>query len=103
MVTIEGDGTVVFSLFAPQAAEVELVGAFDGWFEQALSMQRDSDGMWSVQLTLPGGTYLFRYRVDGEIWHLDDAAHGECTAGDGARKSRVWIPPARQDPDALAA
>lgn len=103
MVTIEGDGTVVFSLFAPQADEVELIGAFDGWFEQILPMQRAADGVWSVHLNLPGGTYLFRYRVDGDVWQLDDAAHGECTAGDGARKSRVWIPPARQDPDALAA
>lgn len=103
VVTIETDSVVTFSQHIPDADRVELVGAFNGWFEQVLPMERDENGVWSVDVQLPGGTYLFRYRVNGEHWRLDDAAHGECTAGDGARKSRVWIPPLRQDPDALAA
>lgn len=103
MVTIESNGYVEFSWPAPDAERVEVVGAFHGWFEQAIPLTRDADGVWSVRLKLGAGQYLYRYLVDGETWRVDEEAHGRCRSVDGYVKSRLWLPPARQDPDALAA
>jgi 1,4-alpha-glucan branching enzyme len=103
MVSIEADGTIVFALHQPRARCVEVVGAFDGWHEKRLPMQRGDDGVWRLSLDPGPGTYLFRYLVDGRRWRLDPAAHGTCRSADGRCKSRVWRPPLRLDPDALAA
>lgn len=103
MVNIELDGSVTFLLDAPEAHGVEVVGAFRGWDEQAVPMHRLDDGTWCVTIDPAPGVYLFRFRVDGTQWRIDDAAHGTVVGDDGAARSRVWRPPLRLDPDAIAA
>jgi 1,4-alpha-glucan branching enzyme len=103
MVNIEVDGTITFVLHEPRAGRVEVVGAFDGWHERHLPMQRGDDGEWRVRFDPGPGAYLFRYLVDGRRWRLDAQAHGVCRGVDGRCKSRVYRPPLRLDPDALAA
>lgn len=74
MVTVKGN-VVEFTFYRPQAGSLHLVGDFNGWREHELSMQRGSDGYWRAALTLPAGTYKFRYRADGR-WFTDFAAFG---------------------------
>jgi 1,4-alpha-glucan branching enzyme len=103
MVTIESDGRIAFSLRRPEALQVDVVGTFEGWHERSYPMRRGDDGVWRLSLDPGPGTYLFRYRIDGRHWRLDEEAHGTCLAADGQVKSRVWGPPPRQDPDVIAA
>ena len=59
---------VRFSIRAPAAASVSLVGDFDRWDPQALPMQRARDGeTWTVDVHLPPGRHVFAYAVDGDL------------------------------------
>lgn len=103
MVNLDLDGTIVFQLVMPDAECVEVIGAFEGYDERTYPMLRGPGGEWRLTIDPGPGEYLFRYRVDGRIWMLDEQAHGICEAADGVEKSRVWLPPLRLDPDSLAA
>jgi 1,4-alpha-glucan branching enzyme len=59
---------VRFSLSAPSARTVSLVGDFDGWNPAVLPMRRDADaGRWIVDVRLPPGRHVFAYSVDGGL------------------------------------
>ena len=57
---------VTFSLKAPNAREVSLVGDFNNWDAGASSMKLDKDGSWKVSLIFPSGRYEFKFLVDGK-------------------------------------
>lgn len=61
-----GSDQVRFSLLAPRAAQVSVVGDFNAWNSQATQLVRDADGIWSTTLTLssPVGKE-YRFVVDG--------------------------------------
>ena len=63
---------VVFSLEAPGAEEVVLLGDFTGW--EPVSMER-VDGRWRAELRVPQGVHHFGFRVDGR-WHVPQEASG---------------------------
>ena len=57
-----------FSIRAPAAARVSLVGDFDRWDPAALPMQRAGDGeTWTLDVHLPPGRHVFAYAVDGDL------------------------------------
>jgi len=59
---------VRFSIRAPAAARVSLVGDFDRWDPAALPMQRAGDGeTWTLDVHLPPGRHVFAYAVDGDL------------------------------------
>jgi len=59
---------VRFSIRAPFATQVSLVGDFDHWDPAALPMQRASDGeTWTLDVHLPPGRHVFAYAVDGDL------------------------------------
>jgi len=59
---------VRFSIRAPSAARVSLVGDFDRWNPAAVPMRRDGDGeTWTVDVHLPPGRHVFAYAVDGDL------------------------------------
>ena len=60
---------VTFSLKAPYAKEVFLVGDFNNWDVKANSMKLDKDGSWKVSLIFTPGRYEFKFFVDGK-WRL---------------------------------
>ena len=62
-----------FNLFAPEAKRVFLVGDFNNWDVDNLSMKKDKKGTWEASITLPPGRYEYRFRVDG-VWHDDPNA-----------------------------
>ena len=56
-----------FRLRAPEAQRVALVGDFNAWDPQVQPMQPIGDGWWETELTLPAGSYLYAYWVDGVL------------------------------------
>ncbi|HNT97016.1 MAG TPA: isoamylase early set domain-containing protein [Elusimicrobiales bacterium] len=55
---------VKFSLKAPKASEVRLVGDFNKWDPAALSLVKKNGG-WETIIPLPPGEYRYAYIVDG--------------------------------------
>lgn len=103
MISIEPDGGVTFTVRIPSAETVELVGAFAGWNDERIPMQRAEDGTWTTRVDPGPGEHLFRYLVDGTRWVLDEEAHGVSLGEAAAPRSRLWRPPGRIDPDSIAA
>lgn len=59
---------VHFSLVAPSAASVSIVGDFNHWSPTALPMRRSRDGRtWVIDVKLPEGRYNYAYLIDGRI------------------------------------
>ncbi len=75
MISRNPQGDVEFKFFHPTARHVFLVGTFNDWDSTATPMARGPDGQWAVTLSLPDGTYDYKFLADGK-WYLDDAAVG---------------------------
>jgi len=60
--------STTFSLYAPDAHEVFLVGDFNGWQPYNLKARKFKDGTWSKSVQLKAGTYQYLFLVDGEWW-----------------------------------
>jgi 1,4-alpha-glucan branching enzyme len=62
-------GTVRFSIKPENSAKkVLLVGDFNGW--TPVDMKKQKDGQFVALLTLPAGTYEYKFIVDGQ-WRVD--------------------------------
>lgn len=60
---------VTFTLDAPGAREVMLVGDFNSWDQQAHAMKKDKKGGWSKIILLVPGRYEYKFFVDGAWWN----------------------------------
>jgi hypothetical protein len=59
---------VRFTLVAPNASRVALVGDFNGWNPAALPLKRSSDGeRWEIEVPLAPGRYVYSFVVDGAL------------------------------------
>ena len=61
---------VVFSISAPEAKEVFLVGEFNNWKADESGRMNNSDGTWTKSLNLNPGRYRYRFVIDGS-WTED--------------------------------
>jgi len=61
---------VTFSILAPEARSVKLVGDFSDWERQPVDLKRLKNGEWTAELSLPKGKHEYRYLVDGQ-WRDD--------------------------------
>ena len=59
-----------FSLLAPDAISVQLVGDFTRWRDEAIEMERQKGGVWKITVALTPGMYHYRFVVDGE-WRVN--------------------------------
>lgn len=79
MTSIRPDGRVEFRFFRPRAMDVKVLGTFNEWGGEPLTLQPDLDpgaqGWWSAVTTIQAGEYRFRYWADGH-WFTDFASHG---------------------------
>ena len=73
----KGRRRVRFTLQAPDARDVALVGEFNGWDATAGSMRRAEEGFWEKTLLLPPGHYQYKYLVDGQWWN-DPQGEAHC-------------------------
>ena len=55
-----------FRYGAPEATSVMLVGDFTEWQQNALVMDKEPDGVWSINLKLPPGKHSYLFIVDGK-------------------------------------
>jgi 1,4-alpha-glucan branching enzyme len=67
---LTADG-MVFTLDAPNAQRVQLVGDFNGWMVEGSDMER-TGGVWKKVVKMPAGRYQYRFLVDGG-WQQDPA------------------------------
>jgi len=61
---------VAFTLEAPWASSVKLVGDFTGWENQPVPMMHSPEGIWFTTVPLVPGQYSYRFIVDGQ-WYDD--------------------------------
>jgi len=82
----------------PEGIEVEsvhLVGEFNDWGHTATSMKRSKKGVFRATLELePGREYLFRYLINGEVWHNEWHADAYVPTGLGDDNCVVVTPKA---------
>jgi 1,4-alpha-glucan branching enzyme len=65
---------VQFTLVAPAATRVALVGEFNDWDPRATPMVRVGGGAWHVALPLADGRHVYAFVVDGSSWVSDPQA-----------------------------
>lgn len=61
-----------FSLVAPTAKNVQLVGDFTQWQKKPINMQKSADGVWRATIEIEPGVHPYRFLVDGQ-WRDDPA------------------------------
>lgn len=67
------EGGILFSLVAPEANDVELIGSFNNWDrEHGVVLKRESNGVWHTTVDLGPGRHLYKFVVDG-AWRADPA------------------------------
>lgn len=61
----------IFSINAPAAKEIYVVGDFNNWkLDEVGRLARHDNGRWGKNLALPPGRYKYKFVVDGE-WVVD--------------------------------
>ena len=68
---------VVFSLKAPDAREVKLIGDFNQWNLATHPMKMDHTGVWKRIVMLSPGRYEYKFLVDGR-WQNDPENKETC-------------------------
>jgi hypothetical protein len=81
-----------FTLHAPGAERVSLVGDFNGWrSEEILLSDTSGRGHFSGALPLKPGRYAYMFVVDGTTWVTDPAAEDHRDDGFGNRNAVVTV------------
>jgi serine protease AprX len=84
-----------FGILAPEAAQVSLVGSFNGWQPNAHPLARTANGWWHLALPLANGDYSYRFWVteaDGSAaWHVDDESSLRVESGYSTPHSRIVV------------
>jgi 1,4-alpha-glucan branching enzyme len=55
-----------FTLTAPAALRVLLVGDFTQWQKNPIALEKQPNGLWRTTVPLETGTYHYRFLVDGQ-------------------------------------
>jgi len=63
---------VIFSVFAPEAKDVYLVGEFNKWQLNESARMTQNNGTWSRKINLNSGKYRYRFVIDGN-WIEDSS------------------------------
>ena len=84
-------GAVRFTLLAPGATQVVLVGSFNGWATDATPMTIVEGALWSVTVPLNPGEYPFMFVIDGGQWITPPQAEDFVTDGFGQTNGVVIV------------
>lgn len=80
-----------FSVAAPTAKQVSIVGDFNAWNPKSLPMRRSSDGKyWEIEVRLPVGRYTYAFMVDGRL-QADPGAPQTTDDGFGSSNSVLMV------------
>ncbi len=80
------NGLQTFSITAPEAMSVALVGDFTHWQQHPVPLKKTSNGVWTVSVRLAPGTHHYRFIVDGE-WCDDPECAMQVPNAYGTRNS----------------
>lgn len=81
-----------FSLYAPQAQNVALIGDFNGWGSTAeVKLTPSGNGTWSVTVPLPAGRYQYAFLVNGQRWVTDPRAEQHVKDDFGRQNAVITI------------
>jgi hypothetical protein len=86
-----GEDRIRFSVSAPSAKQVSLVGDFNRWNPAAVPMRRGSRDVWIVDVRLQPGRHVFAFSVDGAL-RADSAAPRAVEDDFGVPGSVVVVP-----------
>jgi len=78
-----------FKIDAPVAHDVSIAGSFNDWTPQALKC--NAKGIWSIAVTLPPGTYEYKFVVDSE-WLEDPLSADRVPSPYGGFNSVCVVP-----------
>jgi len=82
---------VRFTVSAPGAKAVCLVGSFNGWVQSATPMASVGGTLWSVIVPLKEGEYFFMYVIDQDQWVTPPQADDFVTDGFGQTNGVVVV------------
>jgi len=82
--------SVEFTVTAPEAREVFLVGDFNGWQAEGFQMRKFKDGSCRKKVQLKPGRYEYLFLVDGDWW-TDPRNEAHCTNPFGRENSVIEI------------
>ena len=81
-----------FSLYAPQAHTITLIGEFNGWgSERQLSLRPQGNGIWTVEVPLPPGRYQYAFLIDGKDMATDPRAEQHVNDDFGRKNAVVTV------------
>ena len=81
---------ITFTFSASDAAEVFLVGDFNGWDETAAPMKYKATGEFEKILQLSPGRYEYKFKVDGR-WECDPGNWDRCENPHGSMNSVLTV------------
>jgi len=82
---------ITFTVLAPEAREVSVVGSFNGWRPNATPLINTGAGEWAARLMLRSGQYEYRFAVDGR-WSEDPRASQHVANPFGEFNSVLVVP-----------
>lgn len=59
-----------FSVKAPDAKYVSLVGDFNNWIDNRTPMHKNKYGVWAITIPIKKGIYSYKFNLDG-VWIID--------------------------------
>jgi hypothetical protein len=81
-----------FVVHEPDAADVKIVGSWDGWNSAGANAARVTAGLWIVTLpALSPGTYAYKFVFDGTRWTADTMNRSQESDGFGGSNSTFVI------------
>ena len=83
---------ITFSLEAPEAREVILLGDFNNWDAKAHPMKRNQEGVWKKIVMLAPERYEYRFLVDGH-WCNDPQNDLSCPNCFGSQNNIILVSP----------
>ncbi|MFQ5747602.1 MAG: glycoside hydrolase family 13 [Gemmatimonadota bacterium] len=82
---------VQFSVEAPGATSVDVVGDFTDWKPTVSLEDADGDGVWSARVPLAPGVHEYMFVLDGATWMTDPNAAGYADDGFGQQNAVLAI------------
>ncbi|MFZ5774446.1 MAG: isoamylase early set domain-containing protein [Thermodesulfobacteriota bacterium] len=86
----KADSSIEFSIIAPEASEVYLVGDFNDWNAAGSKMRKFKDGSCKKKVQLKPGRYEYLFLVDG-TWKIDPTNESRCINPFGSENSVIQI------------